>query len=70
MGKTKEEWKEVILRYLEKNKSKWISIFEIFSMNGGIPKELKEAVEELEIENNKINVEINDEGKKWLKCKD
>lgn len=64
-----EEWKKITLEYIEKNKNKDISIFEIFSLYGLVPTTLKSAVEELEKEG-AIGIVKDKEGKKWLKYKE
>ena len=67
--KTKEEWKEIVLEFLEKNKDQNISIMDIFSMHNLVPMSLKGAVEELENED-KIVIVKDDKNKKWLRHKD
>jgi DNA-binding HxlR family transcriptional regulator len=66
MNHTKKEWKTLVLEYLSENSQENVSIRDIGNMYGNVPKNLKDAVEELEREN-KINIIKDNKGKKWLK---
>ena len=65
MTHSKETWKEDVLKYLEKNSDRKVSIKEIFSMYGLVSTTLLDAVEELRSEN-KISTVRDEKNKIWL----
>ena len=72
--KTKEYWKEQLLDFLERNEGQKFLITDIFSNIESHPirhtlEELKEAVEELKVEN-KIDISKDKEGSELLSHKD
>lgn len=69
MNKYTGNWEEDVLTYLEENKGRMVSIFEMHSMHGLVSASLLEAVEKLE-RGNKIEVVWDANNKKWLKHKE
>jgi len=69
MARYTGDWNEDVLIYLEKNKNRLVSVYEMHSMHGQVAASLLEAVDKLEKED-KITIIWDENNKKWLKHKE
>lgn len=66
VDKPKEEWKKIIEEYCKDKEGQTLTVKEICSFYGAIPKNLEDAYNELKTDKKLIPV-IDKEGKEWVK---